>query len=148
MVERCPDKTEVDGPIPSTLTENYLLRMLHYICFCFIITESLGAFIFMDENNKDLIQENTQNSAQIQTEFTEKNWWKLVLIFYAKTTGWIVFPLFLAFLAVFLGRSFNKASWGQGLFLIFIIIGFIVTCFGIYREIKIYKKKLEKNDGK
>jgi len=32
VVERCPDKTEADGPIPSTLTMNYF-----YVLFPFIV---------------------------------------------------------------------------------------------------------------
>ena len=35
MVERCPDKTEVDGPIPSTLTRHF------------------GLLLFMNENDKN-----------------------------------------------------------------------------------------------
>ncbi len=66
-------------------------------------------------------------------------WLKPVMIFYGKTTSWIVFPLVLALL---LGKYIGQAN--QVLFPIFIIVGFGISCFGIYREIKKYKKELEK----
>ncbi|MEK7128147.1 MAG: hypothetical protein AAB933_01110 [Patescibacteria group bacterium] len=62
-------------------------------------------------------------------------WLKPVMIFYGKTTSWIVFPLILAIL---LGKYAEES-----LFPIFIIAGFGASCFGIYREIKKYKKTLQ-----
>ena len=91
------------------------------------------------------------------------NWWKPVFIFYVKTTSWIVFPLFLG---VLIGGYVGSSMKNQIMFCLFILFGFFVTCFGIYREIKTYKKSLnitsqkpvlradmvtgekEKNDGK
>jgi len=72
-------------------------------------------------------------------------WWKPVMIFYAKTTSWIIFPMILALLA---GRYVSRSVGSQVLFFIFIMAGFLVTCLGIYREIKDYKKGLDKKDGK
>ena len=63
------------------------------------------------------------------------------MIFYAKTTSWIVFPLVLGLLT---GKYFGQSTGSQTLFFIFIMVGFGVTCFGIYREVKQYKKDLEK----
>lgn len=64
--------------------------------------------------------------------------WRPVIIFYAKTTSWIIFPLVLGVL----GGSFVSDSMGsQALFFIFIMIGFFITCYGIYREVKQYRKE-------
>ena len=72
-----------------------------------------------------------------------ESWMKPVLIFYAKTTSWIIFPLLLGVLA---GKYVGQSTGSQILFFAFIMLGFGVTCFGIYREIKNYKKDLEKNE--
>lgn len=85
--------------------------------------------------------ENIENKDNLNNS---KDWWKPVLIFYAKTTSWILFPLLLGILA---GKYVGKSTGSQTLFFVFIMIGFGITCFGIYREIKNYKKNLEK-DGK
>lgn len=70
----------------------------------------------------------------------DKSWWKPVMIFYVKTTSWIIFPLVLAFL---IGNYFSKTPEGQTLFLVCVMAGFGISCFGIYREIKQYKKDLD-----
>ena len=77
----------------------------------------------------------------------DKYWWKPVMFFYAKTTSWIILPLVLATLV---GKYVGRSVGSQSLFFIFIMIGFLITCLGIYREIKQYKKSLdkEKNDNK
>ncbi len=67
-------------------------------------------------------------------------WLKPVMIFYGKTTSWIVFPLVFGLL---LGKYVGQSN--QFLFLVFFFVGFGITCFGIYREIKKYKKDLEKD---
>jgi hypothetical protein len=64
--------------------------------------------------------------------------WRPVLLFYARTTGWIVIPLILALV---LGNLV-----APGLLFLFMILGFILTCVGIYRELKSYKKSLDKMD--
>lgn len=114
MVERCPDKTEVDGPIPSTLTK------------------PKGFFVCnMDKNDKKLI---SKEDMMI---------YKPVLFFYVKTTSWIIFPLIVATLA---GRYVEKSFGSQTIFFITVMIGFGITCYGIYREVKSYKKSLENKE--
>ncbi|MFA6274344.1 MAG: hypothetical protein WC662_04240 [Candidatus Paceibacterota bacterium] len=81
--------------------------------------------------------ENKENNLK-----NDKYWWKPVMVFYAKTTGWIILPLVLA---TFLGKYVGKSFGSQSLFFVFVIVGFLISCYGIYREIKIYKKDLEKN---
>jgi hypothetical protein len=61
--------------------------------------------------------------------------WKPVLMFYAKTTSWIIIPLVLAMVI--------SKKIAPSLYLIFILIGFGISCYGIYREIKDYKNKLD-----
>jgi hypothetical protein len=70
----------------------------------------------------------------------DRSWLKPVMVFYAKTTAWIIFPLLLALL---LGNYFSKSAGGQTMFLVCIMAGFGVSCSGIYQEIKKYKKDLD-----
>ena len=72
----------------------------------------------------------------------ENNWWRPVLFFYVKTTSWIIFPLLLGVLG---GQYVSKSVGSQIIFFIFVILGFLITCLGIYREIKQYKEGLEIN---
>ena len=68
--------------------------------------------------------------------------WTPVIVFYVKTTSWIIFPLIFGLLA---GKYVGSSTGSQTLFFAFIMIGFGITCFGIYKEIKEYKKSLDKN---
>ncbi len=61
--------------------------------------------------------------------------WQPVIVFYVKTTAWIVLPLVAGLIA---GRFTENPI----LFFIFLMIGFGIACFGIYSEVKEYKKKL------
>ncbi|MBI2627771.1 hypothetical protein HYW72_02470 [Candidatus Nomurabacteria bacterium] len=62
--------------------------------------------------------------------------WKPIMVFYAKTTSWIIFPLVIGLVA-------GQFTESQILFFIFLMVGLGVSCFGIYREIKEYKKNLD-----
>lgn len=85
------------------------------------------------EENKGLNKENTVSK---QSNF---DYWKPVMFFYVKTTSWIIFPLILGIIA---GKYVSKTVGSQVLFFVFLMLGFAVTCWGIYREIKEYKKNL------
>ena len=87
------------------------------------------------EENKDLNKENTVLYKD------DKDWWKPVMYFYVKTTSWIIIPLVLGVIG---GRYVSKSVGSQVLFFVFVMLGFLVTCLGIYREIKQYKKGLDK----
>ena len=50
MVERCPDKTEVDGSIPSTLTL-FMLKNIITIIFVLILL-AIQIFFYVNEKNK------------------------------------------------------------------------------------------------
>jgi hypothetical protein len=66
--------------------------------------------------------------------------WTPVIVFYVKTTSWIIFPLVIGGL---LGRYVGQSTGSQSLFFVLIMLSFGITCFGIYREIKKYKKTLK-----
>lgn len=74
---------------------------------------------------------------------TNRDIYKPVLIFYAKTTSWTIFP---ALLCVLFWRYFGESLGSQISFFVVIFIGFGITVYGIYREINIYKKNLEKEE--
>ena len=86
----------------------------------------------MDKNEKDM--NNKDNS-----------WWKPAIFFYSKVTSWIILPLIVA---LFTGKYIKESTKSQILFFLLIFFAFCITCFGIYREIKIYKKNLENNGDK
>ena len=65
--------------------------------------------------------------------------WQPVIIFYVKTTAWVVLPLVIGLIV----GNFTK---NQMFFFISLMVGFFITCFGIYREVKQYKKQLEQNE--
>ena len=64
--------------------------------------------------------------------------WQPVIIFYVKTTAWVVLPLVIGLIV----GNFTK---NQMFFFISLMVGFGITCAGIYKEIKEYKKTL--NNG-
>lgn len=81
-------------------------------------------------------QENTESN------FSQNNqWWKPAMFFYAKVTSWIILPLAIA---LFLGKYARESLGSQVWFFIAVILGFLITCFGIYREIKTYQKEVNK----
>jgi F0F1-type ATP synthase assembly protein I len=93
----------------------------------------------MNDDNNNL------NEEIISAKKNDRAWLKPVLIFYVKTTSWIIFPLLLGVLG---GQYVSKSVGSQVLFFVFIMLGFLITCLGIYREIKQYKKDLNKNESK
>ncbi len=108
MVERCPDKTEVEGPIPSTLT--------------------------MPEGEKK----------------DSGIWWHEPMLVFSKVSGWIVGPILLAlFVGKYLDRKWGTEPWA---FVATTGIAFLLSCYGIIREIQKYSKDQElkqiANNGK
>ncbi|MDQ3075691.1 MAG: hypothetical protein M3Q34_00995 [bacterium] len=79
-----------------------------------------------------------------QEKSSDNAWLRPVMIFYAKVTSWIIVPLVIA---VLLGKYASASLGSQVLFFIAVIIGFLITCFGIYRELKEYKNTLDKIDN-
>lgn len=69
---------------------------------------------------------------------TNKEVFGPVMAFYVKTSVWVAGPAILAFIV----KSYVDIS--QTAFFILIAVAFLVTIYGIYKEIKDYKKTLEK----
>jgi len=71
-------------------------------------------------------------------------WWRDGLIIFAKVSAYIAVPVILAsYIGQFLDKKYNT---GNLLFLVLIAIAFASTMFLIWKEAKIYKKKLEKEN--
>lgn len=98
--------------------------------------EARGREIFQQKNTCD----HNVSSHNIFMQSENSKIWRPVLIFYAKVTSWIIFPLVLG---VLLAKNISENTSSQVLFFVIIILGFMITCFGIYKELKIYKRDLE-----
>ena len=81
----------------------------------------------MEEEKKDIVKGGKMD-------------WSPIILFYVKTTSWIIIPLVVAIIA---SKKIAPAHY-----LLFVIIGFGVTCFGINKEIKQYKEDLKKHADK
>ena len=111
VVERCPDKTEVLGPIPSTRTR------------------PLSLFFRMDNKEKTKI---------------EAPWWRDGVIIFARVSAYIALPIIMA---SYIGKYLDqKYDTGNLLFLVLIIVAFLSTIYLIWKEMKIYKRKMDKED--
>lgn len=68
-------------------------------------------------------------------------WWKPGMEILSEVSTWIVVPIVLALV---FGRMLdNYYGTKPIIFLCFAGLGFLITCFGMYRVIKNYIKKLE-----
>ena len=73
-----------------------------------------------------------------------KPWWRDGIIVFVKVSGYIAFPIILA---SFIGKYFDeKYNSSNKFFFIAITIAFISTIYLIAKEMKVYKKKLEKEE--
>lgn len=121
VVERCPDKTEALGPIPSTRTVG-------------VQAHSHKAFrsLLLMTDNKII-----------------KPWWRDGVIIFSKVSAYIAIPVIIA---SYIGKYLDK-KYGTDpiIFLISVATAFILTIYLIWREMKIFQKKIaieEKNDKK
>jgi uncharacterized membrane protein YfcA len=90
---------------------------------------ALSHFLFMEDNKK-----------------LEKPWWRDGMIIFVKVSSYIAVPIILAsFLGKFLDKKYNTANL---LFYIFIALAFLSTIYLIWKEMKIYKKKIENDKTK
>lgn len=68
-------------------------------------------------------------------------WWKPAIEIFSKVSGWIVAPIVLALIVgKNLDTRFDTKPW---IFLIFALIGFLISSFGIFRVVIKYVKKIE-----
>ena len=73
-------------------------------------------------------------------------WWRDGVIIFIKVSSYIVGPILLAsFIGNFLD---NKNNTGNLYFYISIAIAFLSTIYLIWKELKIYKKKIENQENK
>lgn len=75
----------------------------------------------------------------------EAPWWRDGVLIFGKVSAYIVIPVILA---SYLGKYLDqKYDTGNLLFLCLIVFAFISTIYLIWRELKIYKKKIEKEEN-
>ncbi|MCX6755157.1 MAG: hypothetical protein NT068_01260 [Candidatus Nomurabacteria bacterium] len=67
--------------------------------------------------------------------------WKPVMVFYIKTTSWIILPVLIVVLS---NKFLFKIQESSFVYLGLLALGFGITCSGIYKEIKEYQKTLNK----
>ena len=76
------------------------------------------------------------------TDSARAPWWQPGLMFFGSITGWIIAPLLISlFLGSWLDKKFNSDPW---LSIILLVLAFVVSFVSIYKETKLYIKKLEK----
>ncbi|HEV7423693.1 MAG TPA: AtpZ/AtpI family protein [Candidatus Paceibacterota bacterium] len=69
------------------------------------------------------------------------SWWKSGIEIFSKVSVWIVVPIVVALIAgKKLDAHFRTDPW---IFLTLAALGFIVSCFGIFRVIKEYMQEIE-----
>ena len=71
----------------------------------------------------------------------KKPWWRDGVIVFSKVSAYIVVPVILAsYIGKYLDKKYNT---GNFMFLGLIVIAFFTTIFLIWKEMKIYKKKID-----
>jgi len=71
-------------------------------------------------------------------------WWRDGVIIFIKVSSYIAIPIILAsFIGNFLDKKYNSGSL---YFYILIAIAFLSTIYLIWKELKIYKKKIENQE--
>ena len=74
----------------------------------------------------------------------EKPWWRDGVILFARVSSYIAVPIILAsFAGKFLDKKYDTEPF---LFYICIIVAFISTLLLIWKEMRDYKKKIEKEE--
>ena len=76
---------------------------------------------------------------------TSGPWWKAGVQVLSEVSTWIVVPIVCALV---FGKMLD-AHYGTKpkIFLVFAALGFLVTCYGIYKIMKDYMKKLQETDS-
>lgn len=75
----------------------------------------------------------------------EKPWWRDGVLLFTKVSAYIAIPVVIASL---IGKSLDKKYNTNYIFYLFIAIAFISTIFLIWKEVKVYKKNLDKEEIK
>lgn len=80
-----------------------------------------------------------------EEEKDQDEWWRPAMFFYFKTTAWIVVPIGVGLLVNYLVRNL-KPGWNNSLLFLSMVIAFIITAIGIYKEIKEYQHEIGDED--
>ncbi|MEK7081247.1 MAG: AtpZ/AtpI family protein [Patescibacteria group bacterium] len=81
-----------------------------------------------------------------KNSFNSGPWWKPGVQILSEVSTWIVVPIVLALV---FGKMLDKYYGTKPIiFLIFAGFGFLITCFGIFRVMKNYMKKLKDTEKK
>jgi len=74
----------------------------------------------------------------------EKPWWREGVLLSAKVSAYIAFPVIItSYVGKYLDKKYNTSPY---LFFISIAIGFASTIYLIWKEVKIYQRKIEKEE--
>ena len=103
-----------------------------------MILHSIAApFIFMMNEDKINLNRETGSGGP---------WWKPGMQILSEVSTWIVVPIVVALVA---GKTLDSHFGTKPIiFLVFAGVGFLVTCFGMYRVVKNYTKKLKDTENK
>jgi F0F1-type ATP synthase assembly protein I len=72
-------------------------------------------------------------------------WWRPAAALFSKVSTWVVVPIILALVVgKYLDQRFGTDPW---LFLALAGLGFLVSSFGIWKEVQGYLKDIDKNNG-
>lgn len=73
-------------------------------------------------------------------------WWRDGVIIFAKVSAYIAVPVILAsYIGMYLDKKYDT---GNLMFLCSVALAFILTVYLIWNEMRIYKKKIEKEEKK
>jgi hypothetical protein len=99
-----------------------------------IVDGKVPATVCRDKRTRD-------PSTRIKFMDTNEPWWREGVIIFSKVSGYIVVPIILA---SYIGKSLDqKYNTEPKIFLVSVGIAFIFTILLIWREMKVYKKKLD-----
>ena len=74
----------------------------------------------------------------------EAPWWRDGVIIFTKVSAYIAVPIIMAsYIGKLLDQKYNKNNL---FFFIFITIAFISTIYLIWKEMKVYKKRIERQE--
>jgi len=72
-------------------------------------------------------------------------WWRDGVVIFSKVSGYIIVPIILA---SYIGKSLDqKYNTEPKIFLVSVGIAFVSTILLIWREMRVYKKKIDKEEN-
>lgn len=81
-----------------------------------------------------------------EKKINENSWWQPAVEVFTKVSSWIAAPIILALIV---GKALDKHfDTKPTIFLICAGVGFLVSIYGIFKEIRFYMKKIENMGNK